>query len=381
MGFQAWGEWVGEAADLPGFYAVVPAGGSGTRLWPLSRAGRPKFLHDLTGSGQSLLQETAARLEPLCADRLLVVTGRAHAPAVAESLPALRAHNLIVEPAPLDSLPAIGLAAAIVMLRDPDAVIGSFAADHVIEDQESFRRCVATAVSIAADDMLVTLGVRPTHPATRFGYVRPRSAYAWQDDGTESAYDESAYTVQSFVEKPSAAVATQYVRDGHLWNAGIFVVKASVLLAMIERWEPELAIGLRAVAADIGAIDEVWPTLPARSIDRAIAERAAEAGEVVVVPADFDWDDIGDFGALAQHLHDEPGQPGLRVLGDHDQVFSLDSTGIVAARGGRAVVVLGVPDAVIIDTADALLVTTRQRVQDVKTMVQALQRGGREDLI
>ncbi len=375
MGSQARGESVEASFDLPGFYAVVPAGGAGTRLWPLSRAARPKFLHDLTGSGQSLLQETAARLEPLCADRLMVVAGRAHAPAVAGSLPSLRAHNLIVEPSPRDSLPAIGLAAAVVALRDPDAIVGSFAADHVIGDQDAFRRCVATAVRIASDDVLVTLGVQPTHPATGFGYVRPGSPYAWHEGGTESAY-----TVQSFVEKPSAGVAEQYVRDGHLWNAGMFVVKACVLVAMIERWEPELASGLRAAAADLSTIDEVWPTLPALSIDRAIAERAAEAGQVVVVPADFDWDDIGDFGALAAHLDDEPGQPGLRVLGDHDQVLSLDSTGIVAAGGGRAVVVLGVPDAVIIDTPDALLVTTRQRVQDVKTMVKALQRGGREDL-
>lgn len=374
MGSEARGDVIGASSDLPGFYAVVPAGGAGTRLWPLSRAARPKFLHDLAGSGQSLLQDTVGRLAPLCADRLLVVTGRAHAAAVAERLPNLPARDLLVEPSPRDSLPAIGLAAAVALLRDPDAIIGSFAADHVIQDVEAFRRCVATAVSIAAGDMLVTLGVQPTHPATGFGYVRPGTAYNTSPD------NRSAYRVQSFVEKPNASLAEQYVREGHLWNAGMFVVKASVLLAMVARWEPELAAGLRAAATDLGTIDQVWPTLPALSIDRAIAERAAEAGQVVVVPADFDWDDIGDFGALADHLDDGPAHPGLRVLGDHDQVLSLDSTGIVVARGGRAVVVLGVPDAVIIDTPDALLVTTRERVQDVKTMVQALQRGGREDL-
>ncbi len=258
--------------------------------------------------------------------------------------------------------------------RDPNAVIGSFAADHVIEDEVAFRRCVTTAVAVAGQDLLVTVGVQPTYAATGFGYVCLGSAFAWHADGSDSAY-----RVQSFVEKPSASLAEQYVRDGHLWNAGMFVVRAEVLLEMIARWEPDLAAGLRA-AADLGSIEEIWPALPARSIDRAIAEPAAEAGEVAVVPADFDWDDIGDFGALAQHLDDSPQHPGLRVLGDHHDVMSVDSTGMVASRGGRTVVVLGVSDAVIVDTPDALLVTTSERVQDVKTIVQALHRGGREDL-
>ncbi|MGB7423271.1 MAG: mannose-1-phosphate guanylyltransferase [Ornithinimicrobium sp.] len=375
MGTQQQGASAGTPAALPSFYAVVPAGGAGTRLWPLSRADRPKFFHDLTGSGQSLLQQTAHRLRPLCAERLMVVTGPTHAAEVAESLPSLVARNLLVEPSPKDSLPAIGGAAAVAALRDPEAVIGSFAADHIIEDEAAFRRCVTTAVAVAQRDVLVTLGVQPTYAATGFGYIRPGPACSWHADGTESAY-----RVESFVEKPSAEVAERYVGEGHLWNAGMFVVRADVLLRMIEQWQPELAGALRAAAADPAAIESRWASVSARSIDRAVAEPAADAGQVVVVPADFDWDDLGTFRALHHHLADDPHRPGLRVLGGGTSVVSVESTGLVVARGDRTVTLLGIQDVVIVDTPDALLVSTRDRVEDVSTVVQALHRGGREDL-
>lgn len=364
------------ARGLPGFYAVIPAGGSGTRLWPLSRMSSPKFLHDLTGSGASLLQDTVARLTPLCGERLVVVTGARHAEAVTASLPTLSGDNLIVEPSPKDSLPAIGLAAAVLELRDPGAILGSFAADHVITDQAAFEQCVAEAVAVARTGVLATLGIEPSHPATGFGYVQPGSAY---EDTGEGAH--RARWVSAFVEKPPKEVAEGYVAAGYLWNAGMFVVRASALMSMIERWEPELAAGLRAIAAARATIADVWPTLPARSIDRAIAEPAASAGCVAVVPARFGWDDIGDFASLADHLPASTLQTGLRVLGAQDRVLGLDSTGVVAPRSGRTVVLLGLADVVVIDTPDAVLITTRDRAQDVKAIVDALVGNGREDLL
>ncbi|MFN4091189.1 MAG: sugar phosphate nucleotidyltransferase, partial [Alphaproteobacteria bacterium] len=153
------------------FWAVVPAGGAGTRLWPLSRAGSPKFLHDLTGGGRSLLQATADRLRPLVDDRLLVVTGSAHRDAVAAQLPDLSGENLVAEPSARDSMAAIGLAAALLERRDPAAVMGSFAADHVITGAHEFEDCVRRAVAVAREGWLVTLGIAPTHPATGFGYI------------------------------------------------------------------------------------------------------------------------------------------------------------------------------------------------------------------
>ncbi len=158
--------------SIPGFWAVVPAGGAGTRLWPLSRAAHPKFLLDLTGSGRSLLQTTVDRLEPLTAERVVVVTGAAHADAVRAQLPGFGPSQVLAEPSPRDSMAAIGLAAAVVERLDPDAVIGSFAADHVIPDQGAFEAVIREAASVARDGHLVTIGVEPTWPATGFGYIR-----------------------------------------------------------------------------------------------------------------------------------------------------------------------------------------------------------------
>ena len=162
--------------SIPGFWAVVPAGGAGTRLWPLSRAGHPKFLLDLTGSGRSLLQTTVDRLAPLTAERVVVVTGAAHADAVRDQLPGLGASQVLAEPSPRDSMAAIGLAAAVIERRDPDAVIGSFAADHVIPDQGAFEAVIREAAAVARDGHLVTIGVEPTWPATGFGYIRAGEA-------------------------------------------------------------------------------------------------------------------------------------------------------------------------------------------------------------
>ncbi len=365
------------AGGIPGLYAVIPAGGSGTRLWPLSRTSRPKFLLDLSDSGSSMLHETVDRLRPLCADRLFVITGRPHADAVAADLADVSAARIVIEPAPRDSLPAIGLAAAMVEREAPAAVLGSFAADHVIADIEAFERSVTAAVECAAGGDLVTLGIQPTYAATGYGYLEVGAAHAFA--GPEGS---RARRVTAFVEKPSTEVAQAYLAQGYLWNAGMFVVQAAVLMQMIERWQPELAWRLRGGAADPDAIESLWSGIPSMSIDRAIAEPAAAHGQVAVVPATFQWDDIGDFAALADHLA-IPGHPvavhvaaGTAPGQGRPTVMSVDSSGLISAGAGRAVVALGVRDIVIVDTPDALLVTTRERVQDVKAVVQSLREQG-----
>ncbi|MGD8200130.1 mannose-1-phosphate guanylyltransferase [Ornithinimicrobium sp. W1679] len=363
------------AGDLvPDLTAVVPAGGSGTRLWPLSRAASPKFLHDLTGSGRSLLQDTVERLRPLVGDRVLVVTGTRHADAVREQLPDLLPANLLVEPGPRDSMPAIGLAAAVLERRDPEAVLGSFAADHVIEQPEVFRERVHQAVRAAREGLLVTLGITPTRPATGFGYVRVGRAL-----GVTGA--PQVRHAEAFVEKPDAALAAEYVSSGtYLWNAGMFVVRAGTLLELLATRHPRMVQTLRRVAEDPSAIEELWGSLPRISIDHAVAEPAAAAGRVAVVPAPFGWDDVGDFSSLADLLPESAEHPGLRVLGPGHLVVDEGSTGLVAPRGGRTVVTLGLQDVVVVDTPDAVLVTTRQHCQDVKGLVETLRRTGREEL-
>ena len=360
-------------ASIPGFWAVVPAGGAGTRLWPLSRAAHPKFLLDLTGTGRTLLQGTVDRLTPLTDERVLVVTGTAHADAVRAQLPGLLSDQVLAEPSPRDSMAAIGLAAAVVERRDPEAVIGSFAADHLIPDAGAFADVIREAAEVAHDGHLVTIGIEPTSPATGFGYIRT---------GEPLPRARTARRVLQFVEKPDAELAARYVASGeYRWNAGMFVVRAALLLDLLERWHPDLARGLREVAANPSRLADVWPGLTRIAIDHAVAEPAADAGRVVVVPASFGWDDVGDFGSLATLLPPDDGAVDLRVLGDRSDVTSLDTSGLVVAAGGRRVAVVGLDDVVVVDTPDAVLVTTRARAQDVKGVVDELTASGRGDLV
>jgi mannose-1-phosphate guanylyltransferase len=359
------------------FWAVIPAGGAGTRLWPLSRVGSPKFLHDLAGSGRTLVQETVDRLSPLVGDRVLVVTGRPHREAVLEQLPGLAPDRVVAEPSPRDSMAAIGLAAAMLERLDPLAVMGSFAADHVVTDRPRFADATATAVAAARAGWLATIGIEPTHPATGFGYI---------EVGEPLDEIPRAHRVRQFVEKPAADVAREYVAAGHRWNAGMFVVRPTVLLDLLAATDPGFAAALRGIAEDPTTLEGAWPTLPRIAIDHAVAEPAAAAGRVAVVPGRFGWDDIGDFASLASLLRPDPSGgaaghgAGPEVLGDPRLVHAVDAGGLVVPAGGRLVAVVGLEDVVVVDTPDAVLVTRLDRAQDVKAVVAALEEGGHGDL-
>ncbi|GAA1131891.1 mannose-1-phosphate guanylyltransferase [Nocardioides aquiterrae] len=357
-------------SSIDHFWAVVPAGGAGTRLWPLSRRSAPKFLHDLTGTGRTLLQGTLDRLAPLAEDRFVVVTGRAHRDAVLKQLPEVGPERVLAEPSPRDSMAAIGLAAAVLERDDPDAVMGSFPADHVIRDPDVFADCVRTAAEVARDDWLVTLGIEPAFPSSAFGYVHL---------GDPLPGHPGARAVLEFVEKPSVRTATEYIATGrYRWNAGMFVVRPTVLLDLLGRWHPEFAAALRAIAAEPARLDELWTGLPKIALDHAVAEPAADAGRVVSVPSAFRWEDIGDFDSLAALL---AGDPQPTVLGDEALVQALDASGLVVPASGRVVAVVGLEDVVVVDTPDALLVTTRARAQEVKQVVAELADRGRSDLV
>ena len=355
--------------EIPGFWAVVPAGGAGTRLWPLSRSGSPKFLHDLTGSGRSLLEQTHDRLAPVVGDRLLVVTGAAHRDAVRRQLDLLPDDNVLAEPSARDSMAAIGLAAAVLERRGAE-VMGSFAADHVIVDDARFHATVADAAAAARDGWLVTIGIEPTFASSAFGYIH-------QGDVLEG--HPSVRRVVEFVEKPSVPVAEEYLATGrYRWNAGMFVVRPTVLLDLLAEQDAEFAANLRAIAAEPSRLGELWDELPRIAIDHAIAEPAAAAGRVATVPGAFGWDDIGDFDSLATLLGDDD---ACSVLGDAGLTQLIGASGIVVPRSGRTVAVIGLDDVVVVDTPDALLVTTRARAQEVKNVVAALKEKGRADLV
>jgi len=359
--------------NIDNFYAVIPAGGAGTRLWPLSRQTAPKFLRDLTGSGRSLLQETFDRLEPLVDDRFLVVTGHAHADAVLAQLPAL-AGRILAEPTPRDSMAAIGWAAAVLEAQDPDAVMGSFAADHVITRAKKFTEAVHEAAQVARDGWLVTIGIQPTFASSAYGYIHAVEAL----EGSAAAR-----LVDQFVEKPSVEVAQGYLaQGGYKWNAGMFVVRPGVLLDLLAAEDPDFVARLRQIAAKPDRVAEIWPSLPKEPLDTAVAEPAAAAGRVAMVPAEFGWDDVGDFDSLATLLDAAltVDNEGPTVLGDAALVRSIDSSGLVVPNSGRTIAVVGLEDIVVVDTDDAVLVTTRAHAQQVKQLVAGLQKDGKPEL-
>ncbi|KTR38164.1 MULTISPECIES: mannose-1-phosphate guanylyltransferase [Rothia] len=362
------------------FRPFIPAGGVGSRLWPLSRADAPKFLLDLTGSGSSLLRSTYDRLVDLSAEGVMVVTGRTHAPAVRTQLPECSEEDLVLEPSPKDSGAAIGLASAILWLRDPEAIIGSFAADHVVEPTEEFHRAVVEAIETAATGRIVTIGITPTSPSTGFGYIR-----AGRSLDLEAA--PSALAVEEFVEKPDQDTAREYVRSGrYTWNAGMFVAPAALLLEHLERNQPQLHAGIMEIARAWeteerdAVMDRVWPTLPKIAIDYAVAEPAAAAGDVAMVPAHFTWDDVGDFAAISR-LNRAQNVDEVALLGSNTRVMTDDSSGIVVSDTSRIVALIGVQDIVVVDTPDALLVTTQEHAQRVKHAVDELKRNGDTDVL
>jgi mannose-1-phosphate guanylyltransferase len=367
---------------LERFYSIIPAGGIGSRLWPLSRADAPKFLHDLTGSGSSLLRATWDRLVPISGpDRVMVVTGRAHRAAVEAQIPELIDSNVVLESEPRDSTAAIGLAAAILRRREPEVIIGSFAADHVIGDVRSFRRAVTAAVAVAEAGYIAAIGIAPTEAAIGFGYIQCGSPLSI--DGAPEAL-----LVERFVEKPNLATAEGYLADGkHLWNGSMFFAKADVLLAQIGESDPALLAGLEELAEAWDdptrrgpVVDRVWPGLTKIAIDYTVAEPAAEAGRLVVVPGHFDWDDVGDFASIAK-LHSAGRKSDLAILGENARVLADSSSGIVISQTDRIISLIGVRDIVVVDTPDALLVTTSQNAQRVKSVVDALKLSGRSEVL
>lgn len=278
-----------KSVDIKDFWAVIPAGGAGTRLWPLSRESCPKFLLDLTLGGRSLIQATWDRLLPLATPtRMMVVTGKVHSDAVRDQLPDIPLGNLLAEPSPKESGAAIGLAAAVLCHRNPDAILGSFAADHMISGADAFLSAVAEAVVTARHNHLVTIGIAPSHPATGFGYIR-------LGDSLEIPDAPNARIVSQFKEKPDAKTAASYLSTGdYRWNGGMFVVKAQFLMDLLKTYQPDLADGLEKIAAawddDVSrerALLDIWPTLPKIAIDHAVAEPAALEGKVAVIPATF----------------------------------------------------------------------------------------------
>lgn len=363
------------------FYGVIPAGGVGSRLWPLSRAEAPKFLHDVVGNGSTLLRATWDRLAPLCAeDRLLVVTGEAHAKEVRVQLPELTDENIVLESEGRESTAAIGLAAAILQRRVPDAIIGSFAADHLIGATDRFAAAVREAVEAADAGAIVTIGIQPIEPSTAFGYIR-----AGKPLSIPAA--PSARRVDAFVEKPKEATARRYLASGeYLWNAGMFFARVDRLMEALAESNPALAAGINEIADAWGTDQQaevtarIWPGLEKIAIDYTVAEPAAARGELAVIPGYFQWDDVGDFAAVSR-LRKSTNGNGVTVHGDENNVVVVDGSGLIVNHTDRVVAIAGIKDIVVVDTPDALLITTAANAQKVKQLVAEIKESKRPEVL
>ncbi len=342
--------------------AVILAGGSGTRFWPLSRKAQPKQLVDLFGDAP-MIRHTVRRVAEL-ADHTLVVTGDAllEATKAAAGLPD---SAFVVEPAARNTAPAIALAAVVARERFGDEPIAVLPSDHYIADEPGFRDRLRDAQRLAEDRWIVTLGIRPTRPETGYGYIRA---------GEQSV--GAGFQVDRFVEKPDVATALEYLASGnYLWNAGIFVFRPSALLAELERQKPEMYSEISRIADSLATDDsaaviaEVFPQLERVSIDYAVMEGAQR---IAVVPADVGWSDVGHWAALESVLpRDSDGNvtEGRTVLIDVEDSVVFNRTAGVTA-------VLGMRDVVVVHTDDAVLVLPRDRAQDVRQIVAALEASG-----
>jgi len=346
-------------------FAAILAGGSGTRLWPLSRSHRPKQLLPLLGD-RSLIQATVDRVAPLVPpERILVVTEATHADDLRAQLPELPSENVVVEPLRRGTAAAVGLAATVIAHRDPNATMVSLHADHAVERPQEFR-CVLTAAFAVAesDPWLVTMGVRPSSVHTGLGYIEVGPAI-----GDFEGYE--AHRVVRFVEKPDAATAERFVREGYLWNPGYFIWRVDVILDEFARLLPELHAPLRDVREALDTtrssrvLGDAYARMPMQTIDYGIMERAER---IATVPGDFGWTDIGSWAVLLEIAPKDAS--GNVARGDH---VGVDTRRTLVYGTGKPVFTIGVEDLVIVDTPDALLVCHPDHAERVKELVERLQ--------
>jgi mannose-1-phosphate guanylyltransferase len=350
------------------YYAVIMAGGSGTRLWPLSRRSRSKQSLKLVGK-RTMFQHAVDRLAPLFQPKqIYVVTREDQSALLSSQIPELPQTNFINEPVGRGTAPAIGLAAIQLRKRDPKAIMAVLTADHYITSTEQFRRVLAAACSVALDGHLVTLGIKPASPSTGFGYIQ-------QGKSLGLVHDFPVFRVERFIEKPASDVAQQMVASGeYSWNSGMFVWRVDRILEEFQNQMPDLYAQLMEVEAALGRLDykavllRAWNRVAEQTIDYGVMEHAAD---VVVIPVDIGWTDVGSWASLAELL--SPDQDGNIFVGPHKEI---DTHNTLIFGGKRLVATIGVQDMMIVDSEDALLVCAKGREQKVREIVERLKMNG-----
>ena len=351
---------------------MILAGGRGTRFWPLSRQRRAKQLLALDGK-RTMIQQTVARLLPLGASsNFWIITNQHLRREVVRQLPRLRKSQILAEPVGRNTAPAIGLAAFILFNTDPGAVLGLFPSDHVIGSEARYRAVLKNAVRIAAaEENIVVLGIRPTRAETGYGYIE-----------AGSPFEHNALRVRRFTEKPDAARAAQFVSAGnYFWNSGMFLWSARTLTNALLEHLPKTAALLQKIASTYGTskfagtFSRLYPKCENISIDYAVLEPRSSKGElnsnIICLPADFGWNDLGSWTALHEH-HSAKSRPRDGNLVTGKGLFTHEAKGNYIHAPGKFVAALGVNDLVVVETEDALLITTRERAQDVGKIVKYL---------
>jgi mannose-1-phosphate guanylyltransferase len=353
-------------------YVVILAGGSGTRFWPLSRRKTPKQLMSVFG-GRSMLQRTVERVLPLKPKRVLVVTNALQAEETARQLKEYQRGariDIIEEPVGRNTAPAIGLAASIIARYDPDGVMVVLPADHYIVQENEFQATVLRGQKAALNGYLVTLGIRPSRPETGYGYIEADTALR----------GSGPFPVKRFVEKPSIEKALEFLESGNFyWNSGMFMWRVDVILDMVLAFMPQLAAALARLtfSDDIWELEDLKPQIEAiygdisgESIDYGVMEKA---DNVVVIPAEFGWSDVGSWSALPEVIEaDSAGNVIIRT----SRGVNIDSGNCLVCGGDKLVALVGIRDTIVVDTNDALLVCAKERAQDVKRVVEELEKRG-----
>ncbi|GIV96744.1 MAG: mannose-1-phosphate guanylyltransferase [Herpetosiphonaceae bacterium] len=353
---------------------LIMAGGSGTRLWPRSRATRPKQFLPLL-SEKTMLQETVDRVRPLVPpERIYIVTGAEYAGLAAEQVPDIPRRNIIAEPSGQGTAPAIGLAALYMRRANPNGIMAVLSADHLIRNDAAFRRALQAAATAADQGFLVTLGITPSFPNTGYGYIQ-RGDELTRSQGLE------IYHVARFAEKPDLATAQRYLAEGgYYWNAGIFIWRTETILAAIDRFLPHLYRQLIRIEGAIGTpeessvIEQAWAGVQNTTIDYGVMERA---DKVAVVPVDIGWSDVGDWHTLTALMSED--ESANVIIGPH---VTVDTSGsLIYSDSGRIIATIGLEHFLVVDTHDAVLIAPRSRAQDVKKIVDQLRREGRSDVL
>ena len=347
-------------------YALIMAGGSGSRLWPLSRQNRPKQALKLIGD-RTMFQMTVDRLLPILpAERVIVITTADLTELLAEQTPQVPRRNFVVEPEGRGTAPVIGLGALYAQhLAGGEAVVACLTADHHISDVAQFQRVLLAAAQVAESGQIVTLGIKPAFASTGFGYIE-------RGQHLQTLGEFEVFQALHFKEKPGEDLATGLMADGqHSWNSGMFIWTTTRVAAEFERQLPETAAKLTQVAQTFDSagyrptLAQVWPTVAKETIDYGIME---DAGDVAVIPVDIGWNDVGSWSSLLDIL--EPNADGNVVIGGPH--LSVDTTGALI-KSDRLVATIGLTNVIIIDTEDSLLVCSRERTEDVKRIVEKLQ--------